>query len=181
MKCPRCGWIVTDAVPKCGGCDFSVADLDQRIGEAPQRQGLLTDDAALFSADERAHLEAHLGALSRELEGELVVVTVHNARGVKPAQLAFWLHNRWNVGGPSHAGLLVLVAKDERRVECEVGYAWEGAITDDESGDVLDREVVPRLREGRFAEGLKAGIDALAVVLRQIKEGAVHAPVEVTA
>ncbi len=175
MKCPRCGLIVSDAIPKCRGCDFSVAALDRVLGAPPARSGPLVDDAGLLSAEEQAALRAALSALADELEGELVVVISPNARGVKPAQLAFWLFNQWGVGGPQHAGLLVLVARDERRVECEVGFAWEGAIGEEESGDVLDREVVPKLREGRFAEALETGIEALVAPLRALKAGAVSA------
>lgn len=181
MKCPRCNLLVTDAVPKCRGCDFTIADLDGALGQAPARTGLLSDDAGMLTEAERASLSARLAALKDELEGEIVVVTVPDARGVKPAQLVFWLFNQWSVGGPSHAGLLVLLAKKERRIECEVGFAWEGAISDDESGDVLDRVVVPLLREDRFADGITAGVEALADVLRGIKSGADAVPEEVSA
>lgn len=181
MKCPRCNLIVTDAVPKCGGCDFTLADLDSTLGDAPARTGLLTDEAGLLTEAERDALSARLAALKDELEGEIVVVTVPDARGVKPAQLVFWLFNRWGIGGPPHAGLLILLAKKERRIECEVGFAWEGAISDDESGDILDNVVVPLLREERFAEAITAGVEALAVPLRAVKSGADAAPAEVSA
>lgn len=169
MKCPRCALDVTDAVPRCLGCGFTVADLDRVLGQPPKRDGAVLDEASMLSPEERVALAARVRQLSDELNGELVIVTTPNARGVRPAQLAFWLFNRWQVGGPTHAGLLVLVTREERWVQCEVGYTWEGAISDDEAGDVLDEAVVPHLREGRFADGLLAGIEALAAPLRSLQ------------
>lgn len=169
MKCPRCGVVVTDALPKCRGCGFTVDDLDRMLGQPPAKEGVVIDEAGMLRLEERVALTQRIQALNDELDGELLVVTLPNARGVKPAQLAFWLFNRWQVGGPAHAGLLILVTREERRIECEVGYAWEEAISDDESGDVLDQVVVPHLQEGRFAEGLLAGVEALAVPLRTLK------------
>lgn len=176
MKCPRCSLDVTDAVPRCLGCGFTVDDLDHVLGQPPAKEGCVLDEAGMLSLEEHVALTQRVQQLNDELDGEMLIVTLPDARGVKPAQLAFWLFNRWQVGGPSHAGLLVLVTRAERRVECEVGYAWEGAISDDESGEVLDREVVPRLREGRFAEGLRAGVEALAAPLRTLKEQGASAP-----
>src|SRR5690606_31363810 len=138
---------------KCAGCDFTASDLDKQLGSPPPRAGLLLDDAGLLSEPECVALAERLAALAAELDGEIVVVTVPNARGVKASQLVFWLFNRWQIGGEGHAGLLVLVAEQERRVECEVGFGWEAMLSDDESGNILDREVVPHLREGRYAEG----------------------------
>ena len=48
---------------------------------------------------------------------------------MKPAEHVFWLFNRWNVGGPEHAGLLLLLAVAERRIESEVCH-WEPFVSD---------------------------------------------------
>lgn len=175
MKCPRCGLVVTDQVPRCRGCGFGLSDLDRRAGPLPERAGLVNDFAELLSSDERAALEEELQRLREALGGEIVVVIVPSAGAVRPAEYAFWLYNRWAVGGPGHAGVLLLLALADRRIESEVGYGWEPVLTDAESGAVLDECVVPLLREGRFAEGLRAGIERLAAILeagiRQLPPG----------
>lgn len=104
MKCPRCGLIVTDQVPQCRGCGFSLEDLDRRAGRLPERTGFVSDHAGLLSPEERAALEQRLARFHEENGGEIVVATVATTRPVKPAEYVFWLFNRWNVGGPEHAG-----------------------------------------------------------------------------
>jgi uncharacterized protein len=162
MECPRCGLHVNDDVPKCAGCGFSIADLDQAIGAVPPREGALTDRANLLDEGARAALRAHVHAVSERIAGEIVVVTLPDTKPVTPRQYAFWLMNKWSVGGPENKGALILIARAERRVECEVGYSFEHIVTDDEAGLVLDEAVVPHLKEGRFADAIRAGVDAFA-------------------
>lgn len=161
MDCPRCGLHVNDDVPACAGCGFTIADLDRAIGAPPVRAGGLTDLAGLVDDGARAALAAHIDAQGRGHDADLAVVTLPHARPITPRQYAFWLLNKWNVGGANNHGIVLLIAKDERRVECEVGYGLEACVTDDEAGLILDDAVVPHLKEARFADAIRAGIDAL--------------------
>lgn len=165
MKCPRCGLIVTDIVPRCPGCGFSIADLDRRFRRVPARLGFVNDFASLLSAEERAGLEDRLERLQRTLGGELVLVTVKATKPLKPSEYVFWLFNRWRVGGEAHAGVMVLLAQEERRIESEVGYRWEPIISDVESGKVLAEHVLPLLKAGKTYEALKEGLDQLARII----------------
>ncbi|MBI3947382.1 MAG: TPM domain-containing protein [Armatimonadetes bacterium] len=162
MKCPRCGLLVDDQVPRCRGCGFGIGDLDRRLNNPPERAGLVNDLAGALPASDRDAMAQRLAQIHATTGGELVVATVQTTKPVKPAEYVFWLFNRWEVGGPSHAGLLVLLAMDERRVECEVGYLWDVLVSDEGSLEILEQAVVPHLKEGRIAEGLRAGVERLA-------------------
>ena len=162
MKCPHCGLIVNDMVSACRGCDFDIKDLDEPVGEIPTRLGLINDFAGLLSEEARRQLQDRLEDLSNITGGEFVVVTCKTTHPIKPSEYVFWLFNRWQVGGPEHAGIMVLLAQQERRVESEVGYSWEPYISDVESGEVLDQFVVPLLRSGKISEALATGIERLA-------------------
>jgi uncharacterized membrane protein YgcG len=165
MKCPRCGLEVSDEVPRCGGCDFAIADLDAACGAPPARDGVVIDGAKKLSEAEHTALTEQLAALAKEVPGEIVVVTTERAP-VKPAQYAFWLFNRWQVGGEAHAGLLVLLSFADRRVECEVGYGWEDTLDEVQTGELLDDAVVPLLADGKVAQALAAGVDRIGQRLR---------------
>lgn len=176
MKCPRCSLIVTDRVPRCRGCGFSIGDLDRRLRHVPERVGFVNDFVKLLAPEKKSDLESRLAQFHQQVGGELVLVTVSSTKPVKPSEYVFWLFNRWQVGGEAHAGLLVLLAQKERRVECEVGYAWEPIISDVESGQVLDASVVPLLREGRVYEALRQGMEQLASVIQQAAPSAQEPP-----
>jgi uncharacterized protein len=159
--------IVTDRVPECRGCGFSIRDLDRRLRRVPARVGFVNDFAGVLSAPGKARLEARLTEFHRTSGGDLAVVTVDSTQPVKPSEYVFWLFNRWQVGGEAHAGLLLLLAQQARRIECEVGYLWEPIISDATSGAVLREHVVPLLQDGRVDEALLTGVDRFAAMLER--------------
>lgn len=165
MKCPRCGLIITDMVPQCRGCGFSIRDLDKKLRRLPERSGFVNDFANLLSAEEKTHLEDHLSRFHQKTLGEMVLVTAPKTKPVKPSEYVFWLFNRWNIGGEAHAGVLLLLAQKERRIESEVGYSWEHIISDVESGKILEETVAPLLKEGKVYEGLLKGTEQLIAIL----------------
>jgi len=148
MRCPSCSLEVSDAQPRCVGCGFTLADLDVAAGSPPARDGLLCDPSGRLTAEEREALIGQLQRTQSEIHGEIVVALLDRTP-IKPTPYAFWLFNRWQVGGDQHAGLLVLVDFDSRRVECEVGYAWEPVLDEEATGAMLDEHLVPALAEGR--------------------------------
>lgn len=174
MKCPRCGLIVNDMIPQCQGCGFSIRDLDKKLRRAPERSGFVNDFANLLSAEEKNQLEDHLAQFHQKTQGEMVLVTTPKTKPVKPSEYVFWLFNRWKIGGGTHAGVLLLLAQKERRIESEVGYSWEHIISDVESGKILEETVVPLLGEGKVYEGLLKGTEQLIEIL----EGSLTPPAQ---
>ncbi|MBN9342604.1 MAG: TPM domain-containing protein, partial [Comamonadaceae bacterium] len=70
--------------------------------------------------------------------------------------------NAWKIGRRDVGdGVLVIVAKDERRMRIEVAKALEGAIPDIAAARIIDGAMKPRFREGDFAGGLQAAVQQL--------------------
>ena len=59
------------------------------------------------------------------------------------------------------AGLLVIVAKDDRRMRIAPAKALEGAVPDLAAARIVDEEMKPRFRNGDFAGGINAAVDRL--------------------
>jgi uncharacterized membrane protein YgcG len=161
-------------VPQCQGCGFSIRDLDKKLRRLPKRSGFVNDFAQMLSDEEKAQLEERLEQFHQKTQGEMVLVTAPKTKPVKPSEYVFWLFNRWKVGGENHAGVMLLLAQKERRIESEVGYSWEHIISDVESGKILDETVAPLLREGKMFEGLLKGTEQLTAIL----EGAITPPAQ---
>jgi len=68
-----------------------------------------------------------------------------------------WKIGRREVGD----GLLIVVAKNDRRVRIEVAKALEGAVPDLAARQIIDRAITPAFRAGDFAGGLSTAVDAL--------------------
>ena len=73
-----------------------------------------------------------------------------------------WKIGRKNVGD----GLLLLVAKDDRRVRIEVAKTLEGAIPDIAAKDIIDQAITPFFKQGQYAAGLEAGVDQIGARVR---------------
>ena len=57
--------------------------------------------------------------------------------------------------------MVFLVFIDDRKMRIEVGYGLEATLTDAVASSILRDVVAPRLREGRIADGIGAGLDAI--------------------
>jgi uncharacterized protein len=68
-----------------------------------------------------------------------------------------WKVGRKDVGD----GIVLVVAKNDRRLRIEVARALEGAVTDLQAKRVIDGAITPQFKQGNFAEGLSAGVDQL--------------------
>src|SRR3546814_17543287 len=74
--------------------------------------------------------------------------------------------NAWKLGRKGvDDGILMLVARNDRRVRIEVGYGLEGVVPDAIANRIIDETIVPRFKPGDYAGGLDAGVDQLFGVI----------------
>ncbi|MEO5963069.1 MAG: TPM domain-containing protein [Thermomonas sp.] len=71
-------------------------------------------------------------------------------------------------------GVLLVVAKDDRKVRIEVGYGLEGAIPDITAGRVIQEYLAPKFRQGDYAGGIA---DATAQLVKLIEGEPLPEPV----
>ncbi len=75
--------------------------------------------------------------------------------------------NTWKLGRRDiNDGVLLLVAKSDRKVRIEVGFGLEQAIPDATAVAIVQDRMVPAFRAGDFAGGLAAAVSALIPLLR---------------
>jgi len=135
-------------------------------GAFPRPRGAVNDFAGVLSAGSTARMEA-LAAEILQKTGTAVVVGVFAAlEGNDPDQFANELYEDWGIGKKGEdKGVLIMLAVQERRVRIETGFGVEGALPDGLVGSILDRYVVPQLRQDRFDEGLLNAMAAVGQVL----------------
>src|SRR5262249_25521931 len=72
----------------------------------------------------------------------------------------YQLGRHWQIGQKEkNTGALLIVAPNERKVRIEVGYGFEGTLTDAVSKLIIENSILPRLRANDFASGLGRGVD----------------------
>src|SRR5690606_29551899 len=62
-------------------------------------------------------------------------------------------------------GVLLLVARDDRKMRIEVGYGLEGTLTDLHTKLIIENDMVPAFRAGDFAGGITKAVDDMIMVL----------------
>jgi uncharacterized protein len=68
----------------------------------------------------------------------------------------------WGIGSRSKDnGVLLLIAKDDRKLRIEVGYGLEGAIPDSVADRIIRNVIAPSFREGDFDRGVLDGFNAI--------------------
>jgi uncharacterized protein len=136
--------------------------------EFPSPAGYVNDFAGMIDSSSEARLNSMAYSLKKKTGCEMAVVTVKTTGPLDPKTYAVKLNEKWKVGEKGKDnGYIILVAQKERRTEIEVGYGLEYIMTDSFCGRVLDENVTPMFKAGKFGEGLANGA---AVINRKIFE-----------
>lgn len=102
------------------------------------------DKANLLSDDTKYQLNHSLGDLDQSKKAQLIVLTVDSLGGQTIETYANTVFNETGIGDKkSDDGLLILIAKDEKKVWVEVGQGLEGDLNDGKVGRILDDNFVP--------------------------------------
>ncbi|HRL26299.1 MAG TPA: YgcG family protein [Alcaligenes sp.] len=129
----------------------------------PAIDGWVTDTTGTLSADQKARLDSQLKALEQDKGAQVVVLMVPTTGEDTIEQYALRVFDTWKIGRQNvDDGILLLVAKDDRRMRIQTGYGLEGAVTDLQSGRIIREQMMPRFREGDFYGGIQAATDSLA-------------------
>ena len=134
----------------------------QPVQPVPALAARVIDQTGTLDASQRAALEAKLAALEKAKGSQVVVLMVPTTAPEDIASYANRVGNAWKIGRKDVGdGVLVVVAKDDRRMRIEVAKALEGAIPDIAAARIIDGAMKPRFREGDFAGGLDAAVQQI--------------------
>jgi uncharacterized protein len=130
--------------------------------KVPANQGWVTDLAGVLTKPQEDELETLMQSYRDGSRHDVALLTVPSLDGASLEQLALEVGRTWKLGGRDlHDGALLLVAKSERKLRIEVGRGLEGTVTDMVAGRIIREVIAPHLREGRWFDGLRAGIQAI--------------------
>lgn len=128
------------------------------------------DQAGLLKAAEKIALEDKLAAFEREHGTQIVVLAVATTQPEDIASYAQRVGEQWKIGRRQVGdGLLIVVAKDDRKVRIEVAKALEGAVPDATAKRIIRENISPRFAQGDFAGGLTSAADTLMALVENEK------------
>ena len=131
----------------------------------PPLTGRVVDITGTLTADQAAALETELRDFETRKGSQIVVLILPTTAPESIEQFAIRVAEAWKIGRTKiDDGALLVVAKDDRKVRIEVGYGFEGALTDLTAGRIISDIIVPRFRAGDYAGGVVAGVDRMIAV-----------------
>jgi uncharacterized protein len=131
--------------------------------DIPQLHGRVNDNAAMLSSEQAAQLEARLEAFETKTGHQLALLTVPSLQGMPIEDFAIKVAEAWRLGDKKRDdGLILIIAKEDRKSRIEVGYGLEGEIPDAIASRALREVLQPAFRRGDFAGGIQ---DAFSVLI----------------
>jgi uncharacterized protein len=151
------------------------------IPEKPSFQTSVYDYANVLSAQEKTQLEEKLIKYSDSTTTQIVVITIESLKNENVNQLATNWGQKWGIGGTKKDdnGVIILLAKNERKIAINPGYGLEDRLTAGIGGEIIRNIIIPEFKGGSYYQGLDKGTDALFDVFKgkykgerkQAKEG----------
>lgn len=133
----------------------------------PPLSGRVIDQTGTLTPQQVAALDAKLAAFEAQSGAQLVLLLVPSTQPEDIAAYAQRVADSWKIGRREVGdGLLLVVAKGDRRMRIEVAKALEGAVPDLAARQIIDEHLRPAFRADDYAGGLNRAVDALAARIR---------------
>ena len=122
----------------------------------------VTDLTGTLSAEQQSALEAKLAQFEQQKGSQIAVLLVPTTQPEEIEQYSIRVVDAWKLGRKKvDDGVLILVAKNDRKMRIEVGYGLEGVIPDAVAKRIVAEVMTPRFKQGDFYGGIAAAADAL--------------------
>ncbi len=142
----------------------------------PPLVGRVVDQTGTLSTNDVSNLNQTIRAFEARKGSQVAVLIVPTTDGEAIEQFSIRVAEAWKIGRKKiDDGVLLVIAKNDRKLRIEVGYGLEGALTDVTSKRIIDEIITPRFRSGDFAGGISAGVDR---ILRIIEGEKLPAPAQ---
>lgn len=134
----------------------------QGVLPVPELTARVIDQTGTLDAIQRQGLEDKLAAFEQKKGTQIVMLLVPTTQPEDIASYANRVANAWKIGRKQVGdGVVVIVAKNDRKVRIEVAKTLEGAVPDLAAKQIIDDAITPRFKQGDFAGGLQGAADQL--------------------
>jgi len=120
------------------------------------------DFARVLSPSDQQRLQDHLEALEQKGLAQGAIVIADRLEGATIDEFAVDLFGKWKIGRQGvDNGFLVALSVEDRKWRVETGYGLEGPLPDAVASQIMREQLVPALKQGRYADGLDAATGAI--------------------
>lgn len=129
----------------------------------PSAVGYVNDFAKVLNDESRAALKSRIEAYEKDTQREVAVVTV---KSIEPYSnihaYATALGNEWGVGKKDKDnGVVLLFCSGCQAVSIAAGSGATSGLTDAVCQAIIDRDMIPKFREGQVGNAMVGGLDGI--------------------
>lgn len=139
----------------------------QDLRPVPVLTGRVIDQTGTLDALQVTSLENKLATFEQQAGPQIVILMLPGTAPEDIAAFAQRVGDAWKIGRRDVGdGLLIVVAKNERKVRIEVAKALEGAVPDLAARQIIQNAITPAFKKGDYAGGLNQAVDQLQARIR---------------
>lgn len=132
-----------------------------RSADYPEADGYVTDTAEILDLQSEEYLETLLKTFDEKTTVQVAVATISSTAPEDIDTYSAMLFEYWEIGTSNDdKGVLLVIAKSDRRLRIEVGYGLTDALTNDEAKQIIDI-IVPEFQRNDFNKGIIDGVHAI--------------------
>jgi uncharacterized protein len=155
-----CGLLLLFGFSECRS-QTAAAPLD-----TPKLAQHVTDRTGTLSAGQIAELEQRLSEFEQRKGSQVAVYMISSLDGQSLEDAALAVAEKNKLGRAKvDDGVLLFIAKDDRKVRIEVGYGLEGAIPDAKAGRIVREYLAPNFRKGDYYQGINEATGAIVQLI----------------
>ncbi|WP_138433182.1 TPM domain-containing protein [Winogradskyella algicola] len=142
-------------------------EAQYEIPPVPKFQTSVYDEIGLLSTAQKKSLEDKLIRYSDTTSTQIVVVIINSTEGEYINYLGAQWGEKWGIGQEKEDnGILILLAKNDRKIAINTGKGVEHLLTDALSKRIIDREIIPYFKRNDYYGGLNRGADVIFEVMK---------------
>lgn len=148
-------------------CVLNISFLSAQSNEVPRIVDPVTDLTNTLNRSEYYELRRQIIQFEDSTSNQIVILMIPSLEGNEIRDYGINILEKNKIGQKGKDnGVLILVAKDDRKMSIEVGYGLEGVLTDAICDQIIRNEIRPRFKEDDYFRGLSAGITAIFQVTK---------------
>ena len=130
--------------------------------DVPPLHARVNDGAGMMSESQVSQLEDQLIRFEEQSHHQIAVLTIASLNGDSLEDFSMRVAEAWKIGHKgADDGVILIVARDDRKIRIEVGYGLEGVLPDAIANRIIQEVIVPRFRDRDFAGGIESGTSAI--------------------
>ena len=149
-----------------GGASSAVSGATDEFVAIPALSKRVTDLTATLTSEQISNLEGNLAQFEKSRGSQIAILMVPSVKPESIEEYGIRVAEAWKIGRKGIAdGVILIVAKNDRKVRIEVGYGLEGALPDVTAKRIIAEVIGPRFKAGDFHGGLQAGVEKIEAVI----------------